>query len=228
MVCQKKSYEELAFIFYFVGLATYIVLMICWINYSENPNLRRFAWGCSGGAITGAQNFLKDSLTIFKSIDPQHKPPLLLYPLILLAGTTAFVGLLLLTACMKRYDATYSAAAFVGSFVVSASVMAAVHYNTFAQLDGIVNLILYPSGIIMLMFGVYLLVRESNASGEETASANQRRHIDSSNEDIDSDSEVRIRKYGIVVGHRSPTNVISYPIHITKKDVFSYSDVQDQ
>ena len=211
-----------------MGLATYVVLMIYWINYSENSNLRRFAWGCSGGAITGAQNFLKDSLTIFKAIDPQQKPPILLYPLILLAAITAFVGLLLLTACMKRYDATYSAAAFVGSFVVSASVMAAVHYNTFAQLDGIVNLILYPSGIIVLMFGVFLLVRESNGSGEETESANQGRHLDSSNEEIDFDSEVRILRYGMAVDHRMLTNIISSPTHITKKDVFSYSDVQDQ
>jgi hypothetical protein len=36
--------------------------------------------------------------------------------------------LLCLSSCMKRYDATYSAAMFVVSFVISASLMSAVHY----------------------------------------------------------------------------------------------------
>ena len=99
---------------------------------------------------------------------------------------------------MKRYDATYSAASFVGSFVVSASVMAALHYNTFAQLKGIVNLILYPFGIFILMIGVYLLVRESNGSGEETESENEGRHTDNSNDAVDFDSEVRISKHFVV------------------------------
>jgi len=158
--------------------------MAYWINYSESFSLRRFAWGCSGGAITGAQNFLKDSLTIIKATDSQTKLSPTCYPFILLAAITGFAGLLFLTACMKRYDATYSAASFVGSFVVSASIMAAVHYNTFAQLYGIVNYILYPSGIIVLMIGVYLLVIESNESSEEIESTDQPRHPDNNNHDV--------------------------------------------
>jgi glucose uptake protein GlcU len=73
---------------------------------------------------------------------------------------TAFGGLLLLTACMKKYDATYSAAMFVGSFVITTSIMSAVHYDTFDHLNDIENLILYPTGLVILMVGVCLLVME--------------------------------------------------------------------
>jgi uncharacterized membrane protein len=83
---------------------------------------------------------------------------MLLSGLIAMAILTAFGGLLLLTACMKRYDATYSAAMFVGSFVIMASIMSAVHYNTLQHLDGVVNLIFYPMGLAILMSGVYMLI----------------------------------------------------------------------
>lgn len=146
---------------YFAGLILYLVLLTYWINFSDNFALRRFGWGSSGGAITGAQNFLKDSLTVIKATDQGQRLSLIFYPLSLLAGVTAFLGLLLLTACMKRYDATYSSASFVGSFVVSASLMAAVHYDTFSQLDGFLNFVLYPLGLGVLMIGVYLLSSES-------------------------------------------------------------------
>eukprot|EP00536_Pseudo-nitzschia_multiseries_P000328 jgi/Psemu1/233444/estExt_Genewise1.C_40238 len=161
------SYTRITFVLYFVGLVLYLILLSYWINFSDNFVLRRFAWGCSGGAITGTQNFLKDSLTIIKATEPHQKLPFIFYPLCTLAAGTAFVGLLMLTACMKRYDATYSSASFVGSFVVSASIMAAVHYNTFEQLDGILNYVLYPCGIAVLMVGVYVLVRESSDTSEE-------------------------------------------------------------
>jgi hypothetical protein len=68
---------------------------------------------------------------------------------------------------MKRYDATYSAASFVGSFVVSASIMSAAHYNTFAYLESMWNYILYPVGLGVLMFGVFILVRETRDSDED-------------------------------------------------------------
>lgn len=158
------------------------MLMIYLINFSDNFVLRRFAWGCTGGAITGTQNFLKDSLTIIKASN--GKWPLLLYLLISLAGISAFVGLLFLTACMKRFDATYASASFVGSFVVSASIMAAVHYDTFAQLSGVLNYALYPSGIIVLMIGVYLLVKEStDFRQEEIGSIDRERQADINNDE---------------------------------------------
>ena len=111
------------------------------------------------------QNFLKDGLTVLKASSASHKPlSPLFFLLFALAGVSAFGGLLLLTACMKRYDATYSSAMFVGSFVVSASIMSAVHYRTFQHLQGVSDYILYPVGLLTLMGGVYLLVIESRRS----------------------------------------------------------------
>ena len=186
---------------YFLGLTIYIMVMAYWINFSESFLLRRFAWGCTGGAITGPQNFLKDSLTVIKASDPQGGLPLIFYPLTFLAGTTAFVGLLFLTACMKRYDATYSAASFVGSFVVSASIMAALHYDTFAQLSGILNYILYPLGIFVLMIGVYLLVKESSECSQEDDSIDTERQPDAYNNE---------------------------EANINSQDMFQYTEVEDE
>lgn len=123
--------------------------------------MKRFAWGAAGGSITGLQNFLKDSLTILKA---RNGFPWYLPVMVLLAIVTAFVGLILLTACMKRYDATYSSAMFVGSFVISASLMSAVHYKTFDNLDGIYDYILYPLGLLILMGGIFILVHETAES----------------------------------------------------------------
>ena len=183
---------------YFLGLTLYVALMAYWINFSESFILRRYAWGTTSGAITGCQNFLKDSLTIIKASD--GKWPIILYLLSSLAAITAFVGLLFLTACMKKYDATYASASFVGSFVVSASIMAAVHYNTFTQLSGILNNILYPCGIIVLMGGVFLLVGESNEElRQESDSIDQERQLNSNNgEETNCDSQVRILQYLIL------------------------------
>ncbi|KAL3922957.1 MAG: hypothetical protein SGILL_001928 [Bacillariaceae sp.] len=161
----QQSYKEPAFILYFVGLSLYVAVLAYWIKFSNSAVLRRCGWGCCGGAITGAQNFLKDSLTILKDVTQQQQPgelPWCFYVFLACAAGTAFTGLLILTACMKRYDATYSAASFVGSFVVSASIMAAAHYNTFAELEGVINYVLYPLGLAVLMIGVYLLVRDSS------------------------------------------------------------------
>ena len=122
--------------------------------------------------MTGFQNFLKDSLTIVKATskskyrsDNSNGDPMpwgLLVFFIGMAVLTAFGGLLLLTACMKRYDATYSSAMFVGSFVITASIMSAVHYDTFEHLDGAVNSICYPAGLAILMAGVYMLIAEKS------------------------------------------------------------------
>jgi len=114
------------------------------------------------------QNFLKDSLTILKAVKASKSShfPWYLPLMIFLAVGTAFGGLLLLTACMKRFEATYSAAMFVGSFVVSASIMSVIHYNTFEHLAGF-NLILYPTGIAILIMGVFILIRDTKPSAAE-------------------------------------------------------------
>ncbi|KAG7349363.1 hypothetical protein IV203_011960 [Nitzschia inconspicua] len=184
----RKSYQKPAFLMYFVGLVAYVALLGYWMKFSPSPVLRRFAWGCCGGSITGAQNFLKDSLTILKASKQYIQPlPSFFYLFVICAAGTAFSGLLILTACMKRYDATFSAASFVGSFVVSASIMAAAHYDTFAQLEGLFNYILYPTGLVMLMMGVYLLVRESSHDDYEDQETvvvrDQNDHDDDSNKE---------------------------------------------
>ena len=60
---------------------------------------------------------------------------------------------------MKRYDATYSAAMYVASFVVSASAMSAVHYQTFEHLNGVWSYFLYPLGLATLFLGAFVLAK---------------------------------------------------------------------
>ena len=57
---------------------------------------------------------------------------------------------------MKRYDATYSAAMFVVSFVISTSLMSCVHYHTFDHLDGFTSCVMYPVGLATLFAGAYM------------------------------------------------------------------------
>jgi hypothetical protein len=150
-----------------------MLLLARWMR-DGTPTLRRFAWGVAGGTLTGLQNFLKDALTLAKSA-PRHDGAQgsssqrgggsphagLLALFIVLAVLAAFGGLVLLTACMKRYDVTYSAAMFVGSFVLSASVMSAIHYDTFGHLRSAASYVMYPTGLVILIGGVYMLVQES-------------------------------------------------------------------
>ena len=126
---------------------------------------KRFSWGVAGGSVTGMQNFLKDALTVFKA-SPAEKnlPPPLFFVFFVCAATSAFAGLLILTLAMKRYDATYSAAMFVGSFVVSASIMSEMHYHTFSHLTSTVDIVFYPAGLAMLMIGVILLAGQVDDS----------------------------------------------------------------
>jgi len=147
----------------------YMFIMILWTTFLlyillvQPPTipdaLNRFAWGASGGSITGLQNFLKDSLTIIKACEATGEPyPFYFYIFVLLAILSSFSGLLFLTACMKRYDATFSSAMFVGSFVISASIMSAVHYETFQNLETFWNWIMYLLGLMILMAGVKMLM----------------------------------------------------------------------
>ena len=74
----------------------------------------------------------------------------------------------------------FSAAMFVGSFVLSASLMSAVHYDTFQHLVGFWNWVMYPLGLISLMIGVNLLlvketreveVRDQSSAVDDTSAA---------------------------------------------------------
>jgi hypothetical protein len=171
-----------------------------WSLGASNPNIRRLVWGVAGGSLTGLQNFLKDALTILKiseaNMDQQAAAaaggiggffsktmflvkslPPVFFVFFAFAAASSFIGLLLLTACMRRYDATYSAAMFVGSFVLSASFMAAVRYHTFAHLDGIWNYIFYPTGLLILLLGIYVL---ATLETDTSSTSHGENHDDSS------------------------------------------------
>ena len=122
--------------------------------------------------MTGFQNFLKDSLTIVKASKDEPVPWVLLLFFICMAGATALIGLAFLTCCMKRYDVTYSAAMFIGSFVVSGSIMSAIHYDTFQHLNTL-SYFLYPAGLAILLSGVSVLVCEATEHEEEEESASR-------------------------------------------------------
>lgn len=149
----------------------FIVFMILWLlfliavirTFPKPSHLRKLAWGSLGGSITGFQNFLKDGLTILGIAKEEGNgiPPGF-FPFFFLAIFTSFAGLLFLAACMKRFDATYSSAMFVVSFVLSASFMSAIHYNTFQHLDNVGDLFLYPMGLMILFYGATILITPSS------------------------------------------------------------------
>jgi drug/metabolite transporter (DMT)-like permease len=155
-----QSYQEPFFLAYFLAMAVWVVWLYVLIQWSS-PTWRRFAWGTSGGSVTGlAQCFIKDALEVLKaSPNGFLHMPFWNYGFVLSGITWSFVGLILLTQAMKRYDATYSSATFVGSFVVSASIMSAAHYHTFQHLNNLIDIIMYPLGLVILMMGVALLVQ---------------------------------------------------------------------
>lgn len=157
-----ESYKQPSFQLFFVGMTLWICYLGYLMMYPPTPTLRRFAWGVASGSITGFQNFLKDSLSIIKACDNEGLSlPWYFYILASCAALTAFSGLLILTRCMKRYDATFSSSMFVGSFIISATIMASVHYHTFSHLVGIINWIMYPVGLGTLMVGLYMLVQDT-------------------------------------------------------------------
>ena len=133
------------------------------INKTKHAILQRFAWGMAGGSITGMQCFVKDALTVLK-VSRDKRPwklPWTMYIMTVLAIATAVGGLSILTRCMKRYDVTFSNAMNAGSFVVSASIMSAVHYKTFANLSSRNSAIMYPLGLAIILVGLWILVRHT-------------------------------------------------------------------
>lgn len=173
---QLQSYLAPDFIAYCIGLLLWMVLLSRWMlittpHSNTQAKLQRLAWGVSGGSITGLQNFLKDALTILKTTGDKHDAELYkTYTLALFflccAGLAAFGGFFLLTLCMKRYSATYSASMFVGSFVLSASFMSAIKYHTFQHLHSLQEMLLYPTGLLFLLTGTIVLARDGDGDNE--------------------------------------------------------------
>mmetsp|Transcript_22455 Transcript_22455/g.26018 ORF Transcript_22455/g.26018 Transcript_22455/m.26018 type:complete len:417 (-) Transcript_22455:199-1449(-) len=171
-----QSYQELSFQMFFVGMTIWMLFLTYLMIYKPTPKLCRFAWGVSSGSITGFQNFLKDTTSIVKACESEGVGlPWYFYLMVCLSGFTAFTGLLFLMICMKRYDATFSSSMFVGSFIISASIMAAIHYDTFQHLQGLVNYIMYPAGLGILMIGLNILVQDTEeVEGQNNNTQNER------------------------------------------------------
>lgn len=161
-----ESYVDPAFVVFMIAMFSIITTLHLIIRHFPSTSLlKKVAWGSLGGAITGFQNYLKDSLTIFKATRKDGGPlPRMFFILFILAMTTGFAGLLCLSACMKRYDATYASAMFVVSFVITASSMSAVHYQTFAGIDDERAIVMYLFGLCVLIYGATILVRPKAAS----------------------------------------------------------------
>lgn len=175
------SYKQLSFQLFFVVQIVFLLVLAYLINYPPSSTLERFAWGVASGVITGFQNFLKDSLSVLKACKATNQAlPWYFYVFFCGAAITAFSGLLILTRCMKKYDATFSSSMFVGSFIISASIMADIHYHTFENLNGVINYIMYPTGLGVLMIGLYLSVND--VSGLESSQL----HSDASDDQISS------------------------------------------
>ena len=139
-------------------------LLITILIYSGTPNWRRFAWGVSGGCVTGFMCFVKDALALTDGYTGNEYP----YDwYILWACALIFpaFGLMLLMACIKRYDVTYSSSMFVVGLVCTTSIMSAVHYHTLEHLKYCFNFIMYFIGIFVLIFGAILLATEIYTKG---------------------------------------------------------------
>ena len=78
---------------------------------------------------------------------------------------SALGRLFILTACMAKYDATYSNAVHAGSSVVSCSIMSWIRYQTTP-----VNAYFYVCGLIVILCGVAVLVKESDNDSDTVCS----------------------------------------------------------
>jgi hypothetical protein len=65
---------------------------------------------------------------------------------------------------------------FVVSFIMSATLMSAVHYHTFQDLVGVRDYILYPLGLIILLAGASMLVREERPTRRESEFSAEGQH----------------------------------------------------
>jgi len=176
-----SSYHRPAFRMFLIVQTLYITLLGIFICVCpQSFPVKKIAWGSIGGSVAGFQNFLKDALSILAVANKLQgstasgggemlrslPPPF--FALAGLAALTGVAGLLCLAACMKRYDAVFSQGMFVVSFVVSASLMSMVHYRTVEHLEGVVDCVMYPIGLVLLFLGAFILVKPKVAvEGED-------------------------------------------------------------
>lgn len=166
----RDSYFDPPFLRFLFASLVLECLLIYTMYHSTNQYWTRIAWGVSGGFITGFWNFIKDAITIVQL--GGSMPWGFLGLLLVTAFATAGAGMMIMSECMKRYDATYTSGTYAGSLTLAASVVSAMHYRTFSNLEG-VHRVLYPVGLGILMMGVGLLMSDhgrtnGEAKAEET------------------------------------------------------------
>ena len=169
------------------------------------------------------------STQIIKAVGPGGASEGMSYPwffplLATLAAATSFIGLLFLTVCMKKFDATFSSAMFVGSFVVSASIMSTIHYSTFQDLKGLINDIMYPFGLLVLMAGVGILLQNTSSGGDDAVANDEAcgycgeilEYHESGDAGESGESSERNRMVSLVryLPHKSPV-LLSLYVHIS-------------
>mmetsp|Transcript_9036 Transcript_9036/g.18257 ORF Transcript_9036/g.18257 Transcript_9036/m.18257 type:complete len:380 (-) Transcript_9036:29-1168(-) len=124
----------------------------------------KIAWGIGGGSISGLLMFIKDALDLISTSNRFHwQIPVFIF----LAIFVGVAGLIFLSHCMKRFDATYSASMFVVSYIVSATVMSTIRYNMFDRINGPMQLAFYPIGMTILFIGVYFLMVDKQFKFEQ-------------------------------------------------------------
>ena len=195
----REQYTEYAFVVYFIGLSIWMMMVATWIRCG-NPMWQRFAWGVSAGSMAGSNPFLKDVMAVLAGMmttavattsnsnddevasnanimyDDAPLRSIGFYVLILLAAIFPLASLFLSLECMKRYDATYSAACLLASQTVAATLMSMAHYHTWDHLN---SYALYPFGLVVLLVGCIVLAMEEGDDDEDdiVARKNQNREM---------------------------------------------------
>ena len=182
----REQYTEYAFVTYFVGLSIWMMMVAWWVRWG-NPTWQRFAWGIAAGSMSGSNPFLKDGMAVLAgmmtnattattSSNNDALRSIGFYVLILLAGIIPLSSLILSLECMKRYNATYSAACHLASMTVSATLMSMARYHTWDHLSNSYAL-LYPFGLVVLLVGCIVLAMEDDDDCDIVARKNQNREM---------------------------------------------------
>jgi hypothetical protein len=157
------AYSKLDLLIFFV-VFFFLYIFITWCKTSKNADISKIAWGLSGGSISGLLCFIKDALSL-AAADGVSRPFATWQIWLMIYGAlfTSVVGVMNLSQCMKRYDATYSASMFVGSYVTSATSVSIIRYNILDRL-AYWQLIVYPLGLVILFIGIAIFVMDATGT----------------------------------------------------------------
>ena len=185
----QQYFFDTNFLIYLAVMVIWIIILILFIIQQHGNNnkgslrnnsvgylRRKFAWGVIGGSITGMQCFIKDALALMHGLNINNENnsnniimsilfslPWELCALLIMGGILPLIGLALLMESMKRYDATYASSMFMGSIVLSASIMSSVHYHTFDHISSAAakSALYYILGLVCILVGTTILAFEA-------------------------------------------------------------------